>query len=208
MCFDVTKSIAEAFGGAVGGGLVVVLVQALSSRWRDPRVIIEIQNEPPYVVDTDVVVQYGDVANGLPSSKVSIARYIRVLVRNSGISTAKQCRVYVTKLEREDLDGTAITIIRDEAIPLPWSFGGDGESTVLNISRKFARHCDVVAASDLFPGGLAFQMQPMPSRVPAKCVPGKYRVTISVTGDNFDPTSKTFRIEYQGSDHLGLHVIS
>jgi hypothetical protein len=199
------SEIGTAVGGALGGGILVLLGQWFSGWRRRPRIVIEIGTTAPYLVDTHYIRQTF-ATDGMIFTQPGTARYVRVLVRNDGLSTALDCRVFLTNLEMNPTPDTRKAIIDSEPIPLPWSFDGDGSATVLNISRKFARLCDVVAASALIDGGIAFQMKPMPAYVPSQMGQGRYTATITVTGDNFDPVEKKISVELRGTEHFDLSL--
>lgn len=81
--------------------------------------------------------------------------YVRLSIQNINPEIARNCRIYLTNVERYDETGKSFvsTIYRD-SIPLIWSFEPQTES--VDLPQGIVRHCDVLIVSS--PSG-EFSMQ-------------------------------------------------
>jgi hypothetical protein len=193
---DGTDLIATALSGALGGGVIVLVGQWLGQFITKPRISIETGTQTPFVVDTDSHV----------GSQILKTRFVRVQVVNSGLRTARSCRAYILQLSRTSPGGSKSTILDDDPVPLNWSSKGDGDWTVLDISRKFSRLLDLLCAATGASPELQLSSQQIPVRITPMFGDGVYKATIVVTGDNFDPVKVTLDFAYD-SGHASLRIV-
>ena len=118
--------VAAAIGGALGGGVLAVAGQELVRWWRRPVLSIDFSNTSQCVLRTRIRLEKG--------SSETIARdaiFLRLRVINRGRSTARDCRVYMTRILRKSFDGTTQSYEDQDVIPLSWSVRDEQHETLV-----------------------------------------------------------------------------
>jgi hypothetical protein len=123
------------------------------------------------------------------------AFYVRASAVNQNRTIAKSCKVFLTLIERKGSSGR-YEILHQDPIPVAWSFLGP---IALDLPPKLPFFFDIVsvnnAENELTP-------QTTPKAVIWKTIlnpPSRYRLTVTLTGENIGPVSFWITLEWQGS---------
>ena len=135
-----------------------------------------------------------------PDSKVfhpdavpdGFAYYVRVMVKNKSRSTAKDCRAYLTKIEKVGKWDQYVTTHQDP-LPLAWAFVGHSP---ISLPPRMEFFFDVFSTK-------SFDSRVIPMTNPQPMIwkkiltdKAKYKITVSVTGENVDPVTTTVEVEW------------
>jgi hypothetical protein len=189
--------VATAIGGALGGGIVSVVAQEIVRWWRRPKLTILFENKSGHFAQTpiDWPNNFQNPAAGTTSYQ---ATYVRVKVLNSGRTTARDCRVYLTRVVRDHPDGSKEIIEDQDSAPLNWSMTLSGYQPIdvpVGINQ-FVDICHTLSRdnpSKLFPTGF------FPHRLrTAWAKPGKFEIALLVTANNVEPVKKIISFEWTG----------
>lgn len=188
--------IATALGGALGGGVLTLIGQELLAFCRRPKILIEYGDAPEYCTPSPIAWPW-DNPDRRPVELESI--FVRSKIKNSGRSVAKSCRAYMTHVARTNKDGTRFEIKGQDSMQIPWSLR-DGEVDAIDLPpgiNQFVDICFTISRDlphKLFPAARLF-----PKRLRESWnQPGRFNITVMVTGEGFDPISKVICFEWDG----------
>jgi hypothetical protein len=183
---------------AVSGGIVAVFLQEVVHWWRKPSLSIEYENKSAYQPKTPIRWPNDFLNNPGAETSEYEATFIRVKVINTGRSTAKNCRAFITAVRRQNTDGSSDMIVEQDAIALSWSMSPHLWSPIeipVGINQ-FADICHTLSRDN--PSKL-FLTGNFPSRLrKAWEKAGQFEVDITVTADGIKPVSRTIRFEWGG----------
>jgi hypothetical protein len=181
-------------GGVIGGGVSGVY-QHVREWLTRPRLSVDYETDKAHFVDFDYV-----KPNGHDISAV----YVRVRIRNLGWGVAKDCRVFLTRLEevrQSRATPTAATpTALNEALVLGWPGGTNFEPQ--DIPRGPHFYADVVSVSKLTPDW-RFAVREMHANYLEKLPTfrGTYRFHVLVTCDDAVPVQCKIDVAYDGDWH-------
>jgi hypothetical protein len=177
------------------GGVIGFLSSVLSEPVRDyffgPKIQVEFDPKKEGFVTSTCVES---------SSGVKNAKYIRILVTNEYKRIARQCRAYLVNLESWDpkLKKFVSTIYCD-ALQLPWSASRDGHASI-DIPKNVHRFVDLISTQEnKFTPKIHYDVELFRYRSLFLASERKYRYTVLITGDNFDPQSICVECEWGNS---------
>ncbi len=191
--------IATAVMGALGGGILTVLGQETLRYWRRPILTVYFEDKGEYIAQTPInwPRSFNDPDAGTDELQ---AIYVRVKVINSGLATARSCRAYITHVERENFDGSADRIERQDSIPIPWSLRGAQGIEPFDLPRGINQFADICFTVSRDEPQKLFNAAPMfPLRFRRSWDrPGRFELEIMVTADGAKPASQMVKFEWQG----------
>jgi len=175
---DLLRDFVLAAGGALGGGLIVLLGQEFLSWLRRPVVRLSFDRNQ----HSAVVISVPTGFEGQPET-VKLGTYFRLHVANdSRSSTAEGCEVVITRIER--VRPTAYVYTNDPT-RLGWSMI---PVISMNLHPKTARFCDVLfLREDEF--RIASQEVPnyLENELRSSFRGAEFSISLQVSGDNFTP---------------------
>jgi hypothetical protein len=177
----------ELLAATVGGGILTLIGNEVLAALRRPRLDFSIGSDPLFQVRTPMRSGGGSGIAGVYAADVQ-AVFLRVLIQNKGRKTARNCRVFLTSIERTSDDGSrAGTGSRGEALALTFSFRGD-EKTI-DLPAGVPQFVDVMMTrSNVTPGKLELAFGGQPLRFePLFAVPGRFAVRITAVADGASP---------------------
>lgn len=129
------------------------------------------------------------------SGQVIMQKYIRAAARNVSWATAKECKVYLTSIERE-IEPGHFKLLHHDPLPLPWALlGPDG----IDIPRGMQFFFDIVMVQD---GSNLLLPQAKPAVVAWATTlrdAARYRFTVVAAGDNIAPVERSVIFNWKGS---------
>lgn len=131
-------------------------------------------------------------------------KYFRVRVVNTGRRVAKNCRAYLTRVERRSDGGKFVSAEYSDSVPLPWAYRVDNDKQVaIDIPRSVPHFVDVVfvgAACESTFRGFHLAAAFRPEKYAQLLADGTaYRITIVVTSDEGALAEEVVELEYAGS---------
>ena len=171
------------------GFLTAIFAEPLRQLIFRPTLKVQFGESEDYLSLTPEEIQVND-----KSSKIK-AYYIRVKVTNIRRAVAKDCKVYLVNVEKEDDNGKFKPTIYCDYIPLAWSCQNMGEQyRGIDLNKGVNQFADVITTREissvfypplkLFP----FRYQEIFSQK------GTFRFTVQVTSANTEP--KTIKIVF------------
>lgn len=128
--------------------------------------------------------------------------YVRGIIKNTSLTTARECRVYLTRIDKWDsqVNGYKRRDFRD-SLRLRWSAVPEGERTAaITLPKGITQAFDIFRASTADSGQLHVQASMVPSRyLPIFAEPGQFRLTIQVVTENYAHQTSTVTIQWGGT---------
>ncbi len=123
------------------------------------------------------------------------AFYIRASATNLCRTTAKSCRVFLTRIERQVESGD-YTVLHHDALPLPWAYIG---AVTQDIPPKMSFFFDVFQVSECDPRFVpSTTIQPLTWNDQLRDK-GKFRLSVLLTGENLEPVQFSISFDWKGS---------
>lgn len=181
---DGAEILAATLGGVLGGGILGLAGQEAVTRWKRPRLSLQVMDDPQFQIITPLRHDSGpglrDVGNE--------ALFLRALLKNLGRSTARRCRVFMISIERIAPDGSRSSSGQhEEAIPLPYSLR-DGEK-VIDLPQHLPQFVDLfMTRSLMIPQKIELAFGGTPLRIePLISSRARYRVGLLAVADDAVP---------------------
>jgi hypothetical protein len=192
--------MAQLLAAAATVGAVWVALRLQDIRDRRSRPVLAIRHEMAsrFLLKTPArLPAASDQGGGAPASVQR--EYFRVQVENIGVSTAKDSRAYLLKVERFEDGAKAYRPIFEDTIPVAWSFIFPGPSGGgLDLPRRLPHYLNVGWAEE---GSDEFRLDLMPRPVYVEGLireQGQYRLTIHVTAEGAQGVTQTFDLLWRG----------
>jgi hypothetical protein len=166
--------------GFAGGSVVASLTNYGVSCFRRPVISARLEDSKGCYVTTDV----GDP----PTHK---AKYLRLLIENTGLSSIKDCSGYINQVTKSH-EGTTIDS-KQEVLMLGWSHS---PTPARNIPHGAFFYMDVVALHAL-PQGNILHVSNLPNTLSGFFDnKAKYELSIVIAADNAKPSFRTASFDY------------
>lgn len=154
-----------------------------------PKLVLDIGKDDCFISKTEL----SNGANGV---------YVRARVRNAKGRVAKQCRAYLTNIRTEKDKGNFIGKIYQDSIQLKWSCRADSADETrslhpIDIPKGINQFFDIFV---FISGALAPRVETAVWPLRYKEIlntPGKYEVTLVVSGDGVPPEKCVFIMGYE-----------
>jgi hypothetical protein len=171
------------------GGLVTALIgEPLRHRvWR-PKLRVSFGISEEYIAPTREEFPGGERE----------ARYVRLKVVNRSQAVARDCRAFLTNIERETPPGKFERTIFSDTLQLPWSVRPDG-GRAEDLPHGVANFVDVISTRE---GNPTFRIhgRVFPFRYEHLLSDyARYRLTVWVTGDNVKPVKIKLFFSWKGA---------
>lgn len=187
-----------AFLGAVVGFIGAIIAEPLRQHFFSPRLHLSFNKSGECVTSTQehVFIRSPDNPHYSVYAGSHDAHYIRIKVVNKENHLAKKCYAYLIGIQRENEVGNYVPTEYVDSIGLPWSCRVEGtEYQPLDIPKGVSQFIDLISTKKSDPKSYTPRIQVIPQRyVGLYSDPGKFRFTIQVAGENFDPV--TIRIVF------------
>ena len=193
--------------GATVIALMAFFVGAIKRWWLKPRISILFKFEPP-----DCQIQNMDINKDGSIVETTFAMYYRVRIRNYGRQGLKNAQAYITKLEKQQSDGSFKELKEFFPIYLKWSH--TETITMENISPEMERICDIgkiinpqkriLIKEENFPPNntsetsFSFETKPKPKTLSYIIEKGTYKAYLIVGASNCRAIKTVLRIELDG----------
>jgi hypothetical protein len=194
-----TDSFSDKGGGGMDEMVNIVLSFILgffSAVFAEPlrRRLFRSRLEVNFKADFSPSSKYIFVTPSYHGSERRTAKHIRVSVRNPSRITAKSCKAFLTKIEREG--ASEPVVIHQDPLPLSWGFIG---AAPIDIPPGPIFFFDVFAVDNR-----ENKLQPQTNVRPniwdeLLQEPGKYFFSVLVAGDNLTAVPRTIPFQWNGS---------
>jgi hypothetical protein len=166
-----------AAGGAIGGGLVVLVGDKLIAHWVRPTVLPSFNRDKHsavvITVDTQLIERGGEPTAAQPGT------YFRLHVANEGMTTANGCEVTIEKLTRTQ---PLRYEYKNDPILLGWSFIGK-KST--HIHPGTYRFCDILLVRDDYFAIAGEVPNYLEKELKNSFTGATFEMTLCISGENF-----------------------
>ena len=178
--------------GALGAGLTLI-VEALRHRWNRPVLNVSFLPKDEYFARTPVSYHESD-----GNVSVAYGKWVRLKVTNTGGSTARNCRAFITGIHFADARyPNEDRIENQDALPLTWSLR-EGETTI-DLPRKINQFVDLCHTTEVEPYVLIPDCKITPYRLAHIWKEsGRFTITVIVTADDAEPASIVARLSWGG----------
>lgn len=181
------------------GFLTSMIAEPLKRWYFRPRMKVEFQSTEAFVARTPEAYQKRAIVPGVGSVVIEEKRHdsvwIRVRVSNQRTwrgSLASKCRAYLVKVERQSASGRFEDARFFDPAQLAWASRKDPEHPgkefePRDLPKGMFHYVDVFSTRETEPDSVKIAAEAVPFRERIGEVKGRYRFTIAVAGDNFDP---------------------
>ena len=174
-----------AAGAAIGGGLVSGAYQHIRDWCTRPKLQLSFEpNEDKSEASWGGTYPFDGIL-------------LRASVRNRGIRSAANCKVFVTALDKIQASGTTVTGFKDSR-QAPWA-GWSFESRALYRGVTF--YVDFIRVSKSVPGWEFPFERTMAQDAALKGFRGTYRLRLVAVADNAKPSFLNIDVKYEGDWH-------
>jgi hypothetical protein len=171
------------------GFFSAVFAEPIRLWWFRPRLFLDFK--PDFGAGSNYVAMSPDRTQGA----TEMSKYVRMSAYNKTRSIAKNCRAFLTRIEKET-DQDTFKALHNDPLPLPWAYLG---TAPVDIPAGIAFHFDVVAVFDS-KNLLVPQTYPKPLIWESHMKePGCYKFHVVLTGDNIRPVGRALSIKWGGS---------
>lgn len=176
--------------GTIGAVVIALFLNTLLKWYRRPILTIEFENKAPF-------------CRHVPQTNKSIAYFLRLRVKNTGRSMARDCEGKLVKIqdfnpryERTDFD------------PSNLHWAGHGTSNAISIHKKAYEYLDIIHVRNDVSSILLKTNEVEPRGFPFAFPRQDYILDVVLCGKNTEPVEKFFRVHIERSFEAGYDKVS